>query len=260
MTKSKTGFKPEMVFDVIGELWKTKAVEMMKGAEHASEKVLIGFCAFHHLLLAFTRTYPTLIKIATNRINSFITSPNNRNKAAVPDFGRFLPLFLISDILWEDEKHAGRTCVSELFTRNAMWILKQHPDLSDSSQDKGRVQKSWDPSQVGLKLTCFQIRYILEVGRPSNETDITKNWERLNLLFGRPTAQMIQNFQQTVKKVQAIGDYKNWFQAMGLGNPPDNAILGMLQDGMKQSEQQGYHGGKGNSGNSGRGRGRGRGY
>jgi hypothetical protein len=50
-----------MVLDLIGELWKTKAVEMMKGEEHASEKVLVGFCAFHHLLLAFTKTYPYVL-------------------------------------------------------------------------------------------------------------------------------------------------------------------------------------------------------
>ena len=51
-------FSLEDVLDVIGELWKTKVVEMMKGEEHASEKILFGFCAFHHLLLAFAQSYP----------------------------------------------------------------------------------------------------------------------------------------------------------------------------------------------------------
>lgn len=58
-----------------------------------------------------------------------------------------------------------------------MWILKQHPSLEDPSVDSDRIKKSWEPSQVGLKLTCFQIRYILEVGRPMAEKDIAKNYE-----------------------------------------------------------------------------------
>ena len=58
MTGKTNEFKNEQVLEVIGELWKTKAVEMMKGEEHASEKVLFGFCAFHHLLLAFASTIP----------------------------------------------------------------------------------------------------------------------------------------------------------------------------------------------------------
>jgi hypothetical protein len=87
-----------------------------------------------------------------------------------------------------------------------MWILKQHPDLEDPTVNNNRIAKSWEPSQVGLKLTCFQIRYLLEIGRPANDKDINKSWDSLNKLYGRPTAQMIQNFQQTVKKVQAISN------------------------------------------------------
>ena len=90
-----------------------------------------------------------------------------------------------------------------------MWILKQHPGLeSVNDKDQSRIQKSWDPSQVGLKLTCFQIRYLLEVGRPTNETDINLNYQRFNSLYGRPTQQMVDQFQQTTKKVQAIADCK----------------------------------------------------
>jgi hypothetical protein len=40
-------------------------------------------------------------------VEAFISSPDNRNKKKVPDFGRFLPLFLTSKIPWEDAKHAG---------------------------------------------------------------------------------------------------------------------------------------------------------
>jgi hypothetical protein len=82
--------------------------------------------------------------------------------------------------------------------------LKQYPELENPTVDDNRITKSWQAAHVGLKLTCFQIRYLLEVGRPANEKDIYKNWESLSKLNGRPTSQMIQRFQQTVKRVQAI--------------------------------------------------------
>jgi len=99
--------------------------------------------------------------------------------------------------------------------------------------NKDRVLKSWGPSSVGLKLTCFQVRYILDVGRPNHEGDINQNFQvsishsffdlfhfifckftttkRLNKLYGRPDAKMTSDFQQTVKKVQAIANYEDWF-------------------------------------------------
>lgn len=89
-----------------------------------------------------------------------------------------------------------------------MWILKQHPELEDPEKDLGRVAKSWEPSQVGLKLTCFQIRYILDVGRPASEPDIKDNFQRLNSHLGRPSAKMIQNFQTSIKRVQQINNCK----------------------------------------------------
>jgi len=256
VTGVKDRFKPYMVIDTIGELWKTKAVEMMKGEEHASEKILIGFCAFHHLLLAFALEIPEIRDIATKKVKEFISSPNARNKNACPDFGKFLPLFLISDIPWENDQHAGRFCVSELFTRNAMWILKQHQGLENPKIDDNRVKKSWAPSEVGLKLTCFQIRYLLEVGRPlpGGSESLEDGWKRLNSLLGRPNAKMTSDFQATVKRVQAIPDYVTWFEAMGLGKPPESVICEMLQDAMQNSSDQGYHGGRG-GGRGGRGRG-----
>jgi len=206
--------------------------------------------------LAFALEIPEIKDIATKKVKEFISSPNARNKNACPDFGRFLPLFLISDIPWENEQHAGRVCVSELFTRNALWIIKKYPELENIRNSKNRVQQSWGPSEVGLKLTCFQIRYLLEVGRPSKggSENLEEAWKRLNSLLGRPNAKMTSDFQATVKRVQAIPDYITWFEAMGLGTPPESVICEMLEDAMQNSATQGYHGGSG-----GRGRGRGRG-
>eukprot|EP01117_Protostelium_nocturnum_P020430 TRINITY_DN9185_c0_g1_i1.p1 TRINITY_DN9185_c0_g1~~TRINITY_DN9185_c0_g1_i1.p1 ORF type:complete len:524 (-),score=154.75 TRINITY_DN9185_c0_g1_i1:25-1596(-) len=235
------GFNVGQVLDVIGELWKNKAVEMMKGEEHASEKILLGFCAFHHILLHAAKSFPELEVEATKRVKNFISSPQNRNKKACPDFGRFLPVFLISQVLWEDNTHAGRVCVTELFARNAKWIIDKFKEMGDAKVSKNRAQISWEPSQVGLKLTCFQIRYILEVGRPFKTPQLDVNRKMLDDLYGRPTPKMVESFQQTTKKVQAIANYSEWFGAMGLGVPPPEVITQMLQDAVVASSKAGYH-------------------
>ena len=46
--------KEDRLLFVVGELWKSMAVLMMKGGTHASEKVLKGFCSPHHILLLAT--------------------------------------------------------------------------------------------------------------------------------------------------------------------------------------------------------------
>eukprot|EP01105_Mastigella_eilhardi_P007472 TRINITY_DN18907_c0_g1_i1.p1 TRINITY_DN18907_c0_g1~~TRINITY_DN18907_c0_g1_i1.p1 ORF type:complete len:375 (-),score=65.77 TRINITY_DN18907_c0_g1_i1:27-1151(-) len=245
-----TGFLPGDVLHVIGELWKTKAVEMMKCEEHASEKVLLGFVAFHHLLLAFAQSCPEIAREASHRVRDFTTYEQQRTKSKCPDFGRFLPLLLVSDIMWcGTSPFAASACIGELFNRNVLWILKQSPWLSDSAAPPARrICGSWEASQVGLRLTCFQVRYILDVGRPRTETDIVANLARLDALAGRPTRAMIDEFQQTTKRLQHLGSYYDWFLDMGLDKPSETDLMNMLLTAMDNSARLGYHGGGGSRG------------
>eukprot|EP01106_Pelomyxa_sp_JSP_P014952 TRINITY_DN4948_c0_g1_i1.p1 TRINITY_DN4948_c0_g1~~TRINITY_DN4948_c0_g1_i1.p1 ORF type:complete len:399 (+),score=78.60 TRINITY_DN4948_c0_g1_i1:126-1199(+) len=257
-----TRFHPGLVFEVVGEMWKTKAVELMKNEEHASEKVLLGFVAFHHLLLACVQSFPNLIQRASDIVRGFVSDERSRNKQAVPDFGRFLPLLLISDIQWTGTTPcASKSCVEELFNRNVLWILKDHPDLETMRGSPARIAPSWENSQVGLKLTCFQVRYLLDVGRPPASPGVADAWGRLNALAGRPTAAMTTAFQQTVKRVQQLSSYPAWFAAMGMPVPTEPELVQMLESAVYNSARLGYHGrgGGGGGGGGGRGRGRGRG-
>ena len=115
----------------------------------------------------------------------------------MPDFGRLLPLLLISDHGWfarGETPGVFEHAVAESFTRNAMWIARADPalavaevadiratgttgggflrydpgsgryvapELVGAVLDADRLRRSWGSAQTGLKLAAFQVRYLL---------------------------------------------------------------------------------------------------
>ena len=261
---------------VLTELWKTKLVEVMSDQEHASEKVLHGLCAIDHLLLALAATDEGLAKAFTEQVRTFVTAPSSRSKPHLPDFGRFYPLLLLSDIGWlparPGEPGVARHAVEESMTRNALWIQRADPGLADPGRIADRVDRSWPSSQTGLKLAAFQVRYLL--ARPEwvaaaavspllpDATAAGRTCAMFNELGGRPTQPMVEAFQATVKRIQKIANFGELFSAVGCPGIAKTTVDAMLMDGMIRSKQLGYHGQdrdrRGDSrGGGGRGRGRG---
>lgn len=232
----------------------------MSEEEHASEKVLNGLFALDHLFLSLGMDDPGIIELATTSVTKFISNPNNRIKKHVPDFGRFQPLLLIADVQWLPSADGPGACsafVDELFTRNALWIQKSHPDLADTSTPiPDRVERSWDSSATGLRLLCFQVGYLRNAKIWADAAVKTaadgeavvglgaRRSLRLSLfskLGGRPDQQMAEAFQQETKAVQKISNQIDIFQA--LGGATDRAGLdARLVSAMKQSATLGYHG------------------
>ena len=273
------------ILTVLGELWKTKVVELMKEEqdygdtkEFASEKVLNGLCAINHLMLAFLRDDAALGTFASKKVDDFVDKPAARTKSSCPDYGRFIPQLLISDTKWlasgadGGKRGAFSACIQEQFTRNALWITKADESLADTETEiPDRAARSWSSSATGLRLSAFQIRYMLslpkwtawefsggdEPGKPGTAAVVDGNdcavqLDFFNALGGRPTTSMIQGFQAETKRVQAIGDYKELFWAIGKPGVTDPEVNDWLVWGMKQSAALGYHGqSRGNGGRSG---------
>jgi hypothetical protein len=388
----------QQIFFVLGELWKSKVVEMMKGGEHCSEKVLKGFCAIHHLLLsvdmdtqkvralpppttakssqeapdnatsaikllgtkvsflqeqihlkkeptptqcgAFLRgitigltpemkrlspeigeairhefadigwnvrqnnaslenTQPpaplqmlsclsrcisilqkkeasnaasaagdtkdewsqpvcasknskrsssgTLARYASSRVSSFISSPDSRTKKNIPDFGSFLPLLLLSDLKWDAVKLAF---IEELLCRNAMWVLKSEPHLAGRLSASERCKKSWKPSAVGLRLTAFQVLFLINspMWSKARNSDADENqniFQMYEKLRGAPSPDMIQLFQKQAKAVQELSHYPDFFRVVGIRIPDGQGgieyIGNLLIEAIKRSSVLGYH-------------------
>jgi hypothetical protein len=389
----------QQVFFVLGELWKSKVVEMMKGGEHCSEKVLIGFCVLHHLLLsvdmdtqkvhalpppvtakscleapdnatsaiklletkvsflqeqirlkkeptptqcgAFLRgitiglspemkrlspeigeairqefadigwnvrqnnaslenTQPpaplqmvsclsrsisilqksetsnvasatddtkdewsqpvcasknskrkssgTLARYASSRVSSFMSSPDSRTKKNIPDFGSFLPLLLLSDLKWDAVKLAF---IEELLCRNAMWVLKSDSHLAGRVSASERCKKSWEPSAVGLRLTAFQVLFLINspMWSKAKNSDADENQNTFQMyekLRGAPSPDMIQLFQKQAKAVQELSRYPDFFRVVGIRIPDGQGgiehIGNLLIEAIKRSSILGYHG------------------
>lgn len=286
---------------VVGELWKSMAVLMMKGETHTSEKVLKGFCSFHHLLLLATGepdpvlshspvlksflsssagetnepgwttvinskqhgakkaddASSPLLQLANDKVRKFARNPWMRHKARCPDFGRFLPTILLSNVTWDEVK---RPFLGELLARNARWICQENRQLQVVRPDErirlsGRVEQSWDANNTGLRLTAFQIRFFNSVvgwARSAFPADIVKAYERhpnskqflvramYNTLGGRPTPEMLSQFQEEAKRIEAMGSFREFFQSVAMPLTEMDVQI-MLCEAMQDSERYGYH-------------------
>jgi hypothetical protein len=291
---------------VVGELWKSMAVLMMKAEAHASEKILKGFCSFHHLLLlaagerdpvldqspllkpsisssvnpdtlqhewntVVNKKRPTtkmaagaekdecgspLLRIVNHKVRGFATNPRMRHKSQCPDFGRFLPMILLSNVTWNDVK---MPFLMELLTRNAKWIYESSRSLgtvrsSEARVLSGRAEQSWEPSATGLKLTAFQVRFCLSVAqwaRSALPADVVRAYEKggkphlmvrtmYNALGGRPTANMLRLFQAETKRIEAMRGFDAFFREMAMPRS-EMEIQAMLCDAMRASAQCKYH-------------------
>jgi len=304
---------------IVGELWKSMAVLMMKGGTHASEKVLKGFCALHHiLLLTIGETDPlsgvaanhiqmggkndgaadnsktdhsdktqhpkfsahqedgwtvivprkkghnnkshakcSFLTLANEKVRTFVRHPQKRHKSHCPDFGRFLPLLLLSDLPWREIQEPF---VRELLARNARWIVRESPELRrvkphEYDHSSMRANKSWGPSATGLKITAFQIWFVLNVhswalhALPKNVVDAYQKLGNNRLLLramydalgGRPTKVMMLKFQQVTKSIEAMASYEEFFSAIQMPVSGSLSIQMLLCDAMIQSYKCRYH-------------------
>src|SRR4051794_34621186 len=81
----------------------TMVVSLMKSVQgntiqlFASEKALVAYCSFHHMLLYFANKFPILQQHAETVLSEFIRSDQNRHKAVVPNLGEMLLLLLLTN-------------------------------------------------------------------------------------------------------------------------------------------------------------------
>lgn len=289
---------------VIGELWKSMAVLMMKGEAHTSEKVLKGFCALHHILLLVADeeepiksrigivdnvdsradekkqseemdplTHETntdwivvapkkkpkpvsVLGIVETCVGQFVRMPHARHKSRCPDFGRFLPLILLSDLSWDEIKEPF---IDELMARNSSWIVNYMSDLrrvplSEWTRPSHRADISWRASATGLRLTAFQIRFALNclswateaLSKPAVAEYQKLGGQRLavrvmyNKLGGRPTKTMLATFQEEAKAIRYMNCYQKFFNLVGM-ELDEMQIQQRLCKAMLHSEKCGYH-------------------
>jgi len=233
----------EAILGIVGELWKTTCIAIVKGEGHESERAMMCFVTLHFLLLCLAQDYPGLRAHAVATVQQFLdlveSAPELNLKASVPDLGRFLARFLLTE--GEASLQSGAAAlVRELFSRNVRWVdpaLWPEPDASDAEREQ-QVQGSFEASQFGMKLTVFQSYYILRSAELGLNT-----LEALEACHGRPAADAMQAFQQDCKAIKEMGSYTEFFLWLQLEDLGRADIHKMLCDAVDDSEARGYNGG-----------------
>lgn len=231
----------EAILAVVGEIWKTTCIGIVKDENYESERAMTCFVTLHHLLLCLAQEHPGLKSHAvatTRRFLELIENDKALNlKACVPDLGRFLVRFLLTE--GEVSLRANMaTIVRELFSRNVRWI---HPDdwaaEEASPEDKEeQTEVNFDKSQFGVKLTVFQAYYILR----SLELHLD-SLEAHEALGGRPSADTLKFFQEDCRGIKGLESFQEFFLWLQLDELAFSDIHEMLVTAVADSNARGYN-------------------
>eukprot|EP01119_Soliformovum_irregulare_P013021 TRINITY_DN3432_c0_g1_i1.p1 TRINITY_DN3432_c0_g1~~TRINITY_DN3432_c0_g1_i1.p1 ORF type:complete len:1126 (+),score=389.91 TRINITY_DN3432_c0_g1_i1:135-3512(+) len=234
-------FQPSQALEVFGNLMNTMIVKLMKGELHASLRSLQGYIYIQRLLLMFVNEYPELMDLANRRVDDFVNSENNRTKQAIPALGVFLPLLLVSRKSWRDIQDVY---LREHFDRNVFWIIKDNPDLAKSDYDQEvdatRNIRTFEITHVSLKLLAFHIYFLNRIGRPP-DMSLDDICDRYDQLYGNPTAQMKDQFQDAVKEILEIDSWEEFFTRVGARIITDKELNIWLRQSVINSGMKEYH-------------------
>jgi len=220
-------------------------------AKHASEKALIGYCAFHHILCFLAEKYPKMKKLALLRVRRFINDETYRHKLHTPDLGKFLlNLAICYRFKWEDLKDAF---IAECNVRNVRWYLQKHPVLEyyDTAKcsDSERIECTLKATTISRRLVIFQIWFIRHIARPNHCNSLKQILSSYNKTWGRPTKQQKHRLMKQIKFILKPDDnytFKRWidyFDAVGIGHKfkTKHDVLLYLRNNVEKSRKKSYH-------------------
>lgn len=233
----------EAILGVVGELWKTTCISIVKDEGFESERAMLCFVNLHFLLLCLAEELPGLREYAARSIRTFFalvsSDPTQNLKAAVPDLGRFLVRFLLAQDGEPFERHV-EALVRELLNRNVRWVDPDHWPTADASAEEKleQVHGSFAAGQFGMKLTVFQSYYILR----SKELRLDR-LESLEACRGLPAPDALQVFQSDYKAIKEMEGFEEFFLWLQLDKLLEDDVHTMLCRAVEESDSRGYNGG-----------------
>lgn len=235
--------KLESILGVVGELWKTTCIGIVKDDGYESERAMSCFLTLHFLLLCLAEEHPGLREYAASTVREFLAlidqKPAENLKAFVPDLGRFLVRFLLTE--GEAPLRLGAPAlVRELFSRNARWVRPGFWAEVDASEEEKaeQVEGTFEASHFGMKLTAFQSYYILRSAELGLDT-----LPALEACAGRPAAEALRTFQGDCSAIKEMGSYPEFFLWLQLDDLADADIHAMLCDAVADADARGYNAG-----------------
>lgn len=239
-------FTPLDVLAVVPRLMSTMVVQLFDGGErmpsrHASDKALLGYCAFHHLLLQLVTWYPVLRAEIDRRVEAFRDREQARTKTGTKNLGEFMPLLTVAGLSWGE---LSGPLMREVLDRNVRWLLDKHPHLAWESNDDTQLADSFSGSLTSYRLLMFQVYFLTHVGRPEGKSppDVLAAY---NARFGRPTPTQQRDLQAACGDIQAVSCWPAYFCRVGLSCPRKAEMATMLREAIANSSRKSYHGTRG---------------
>jgi len=204
---------------------------------HASERALLGYCSFHHMLLALRALHPEIGQVATDRLRCFIRG--RRTKTDVPDLGQLLIYMAITeDIQWED---LAAAVLGESHVRGVRWLLRDRPSLEHAVTLQDRLRWTFEGRATSLRLLMFQAFFLRRVARPAGES-LDACLARYNRQFGQPTGPQRERLVRACREILRANEWPGVYDGLGLQMPAEEALAEELCVAIQRSRQLGYHG------------------
>eukprot|EP01084_Bolivina_argentea_P249277 417223_1 len=155
--------------------------------KHASEKALIGYCAFHQMLLFLAIKYPKMQEIAKGKIQKFIEEASYRNKSNTPDLGLWLlNLTIVDEYNWKD---VAEFYIEESLSRHPKWYVQKFPDLEYLDERKCsneyRIKCTLKSTEISRRLVQFQVWFITNICK--TKYSFNEMLINYNKRWGKPT-------------------------------------------------------------------------
>jgi len=211
---------------------------------HDSVRAMEVYFYLHHLLLAFMKEEPDILKVANAAVHQFIFDEDARDKECVPDLGEFLVFVAVSQYEWSD---VAAAYLHESMQRSILHRLQKYPNLKNLERDDvlscHRLTLSWKGSHVGRQLLMFQLSFMNEIGAASglqgNLLDklLTEYAER----NGQPPPGFASRLQEHIRRIYAIDDWKGFFEEVNFCSPSASNICNWLKNAIRLSGARKYH-------------------
>jgi len=241
----------DMVFVVIPKLMNSVVVSFMEPMNDAnltneekqrmfsatvSEKALLGYSMFHHMLLWYANKYPSLSVRANAAIYSFIDNPEDRHKAKCPNLGEWLVLLSLTTVAWSD---VAVIFLKECFIRNVKWAIEKDASLQTELSPEVRLRKTWQATLTSMRLIMFQV-YFLSLVRPK-DTEWKNTLINYNRCFGIPRGYLQARLQLAVSKIFAVDSWHDFFKFIDTNEPPEEILCQQLETAINVSGKRRYH-------------------
>ncbi|THV00859.1 hypothetical protein K435DRAFT_431565 [Dendrothele bispora CBS 962.96] len=215
----------------------------------ASEKAVYSYCHLFHLLICLSRTTPQVLQDAVWKVQQFISKPDARVKAKVPDLGEFivnvtLVLALAPShnlkITWSNIVEG---LLQELTIRNVRWVLKDSPELEalEQGQSDYRLAMTFLRAKTSLRLLMFQVMF-LDAFVKLYAPDLSV----LDDNYGFAREEIPGHVVEKVKEIYAVNTWPAFFERVnysrGIEFGPEK-FSHLLRSAILTSAQRGYHNG-----------------